>query len=122
MIRVLRRKAVIIMNTNLSGGLETSPWWREVRERADTALRQAGYDDWSVEIRPMTDADAEQIDSSGADDDDVGATIDLGELRLSLLIPANFDPATEDADEFVEFSIVELIDRTADDDSDDDDE
>jgi hypothetical protein len=112
------------MSTSLGGGLESSSWWREVREQSDVALRDGGYEEWTVDIRPMSPGDAESIDATGADEEDVGVTVDVGAMRLLLLIPADFDSTAEDLHEFVEMSVMEPIDEAvgADRDDDDDDE
>ncbi len=42
----------------LKGGFEQDEYWKEVRETGDDRLKESGFDDWVVTLRPLKETSA----------------------------------------------------------------
>ena len=106
------------MTIRLEGGYETNDFWREVQRVGNDILKDWGFSDWTVTLRPKTAADVESCSDDIAEE---GAARVLTNANTKELIIAGFqEDDFESEEEVVERHICELISNVYDDFTDDD--
>jgi hypothetical protein len=106
------------MGMCLSGGLETSPYWQQVRLLADRLLRVSPYlSDWTVVVRPRTEADEGAVEpddyvETGADPAELWhARFNHREKELVVGVPAGADANHEgDPDVTASYIVFDVMD------------
>ncbi len=84
----------------LEGGFDVETYWREVRETGDDRLKDFGFDDWVVTLRPLAVAGSEKADSA--------VNISAATKMLDIAVERQPDLPPES---FVQTSIIDAIDQ-----------
>ncbi len=84
----------------LEGGFDVETYWREVRETGDDRLKDFGFDDWVVTLRPLAVAGSEKADSA--------VNISAATKMLDIAVERQPDLPPES---FVQTSIIDVIDQ-----------
>ncbi len=100
----------------LEGGFELDEYWREVREAGNDRLKEFGFDDWVVTLRPLTVADSERTE---ADEEESAVNISADTKTLDIAVDEQPDLPPQS---FVQTSIIDIIDQAIEARGDDDSE
>ena len=94
------------MGIRLEGGYETNDFWRQVRSVGEQILKEYGYDEWTVTLRPKRESKVEK-GNDDLDDDDASISIDPTTRQLTIFCfnEADFDSP----EEVIDRHIVNLI-------------
>ena len=87
----------------LEGGFDVETYWREVRETGDDRLKDFGFDDWVVTLRPLAVAGSEKADSA-VNISAATKTLDIAVVEQPELPPQSF----------VQTKIIDVIDQAID--------
>ncbi len=92
----------------LQGGFEVDEYWTEVRQTGNDRLKEFGYEDWVVTLRPLTLTDSERSGSHGeewaVDVSAAAKTLDIAVIERPELPPQSF----------VQTTIIDVIDQSTD--------
>ncbi len=89
----------------LEGRFELDEYWREVRQTGNDRLKDLGFDDWVVTLRPMTVAESQR---GGAHEAESAVTISGATKTLEIVVDAQPELPAES---FVQTSIIDVIDQ-----------
>ena len=109
----------------LSGGLETSEYWRQVRGEADDLIRESPLADWTISLRPKTTSEGQVMEPNPGEDASepwyVSADHEAKELTVG--VPGHAigteDGRPRNAAEYLVFDLLDELISPATDDSDD---
>ncbi len=94
------------MTIRLEGGYEKIEFWRQVQSVGDDILRNYGFSDWTVTLRPKTAAEIETgTDEPGEDDAVVRIDATAQQLMIAGLNEGDFNSPQE----VIEIPIVNWI-------------
>ena len=94
------------MGIQLEDGYATNDFWCEVRSIGDKILKEHGYDEWTVILRPKKVSSGDR-GNDDLDDDDASISIDPTTRQLTIF---GFNESDFDSpDEVVDRHIVDLI-------------
>ena len=89
----------------LEGGFELDGYWKEVRETGDDRLKEFGFDDWVVRLRPLIVAGSERAEAHEAD-----SAVNISAASKILDIEVEMQPDLP-PESFVQTSIIDAIDQ-----------
>ena len=89
----------------LEGGFELDEYWREVRQTGNDRLKEFGFDDWVVTLRPLTVADSAR---AGAHEEESAVKISADTKMLDIALDEHPDLPPQS---FVQTSIINVIDQ-----------
>ena len=90
----------------LEGGFERDQYWQEVRRTGDDRLKESGFEDWVVTVRPR----------AGAQEEEVAVKMSVATRMLDIAIRGQPELPPES---FVQTNIIDVIDQAIDTRSDD---
>ncbi len=88
----------------LEGRFELDEYWTEVRQTGNDRLKDFGFDDWVVIVRPLTATDSQ----SGAHEAE--SVVNISGATKTLDIVVDEQPELP-AESFVQTSIIDVIDQ-----------
>ncbi len=100
----------------LNGAFELDEYWREVRQTGDDRLREFGFDDWVVTLRPLTVAESQR---AGAHEEASAVNISAATKMLEIAVREQPDLPPQS---FAQTNIIDVIDQAIDARGDDDPE
>jgi len=89
----------------LEGGFELDEYWREVRQTGNDRLKEFGFEEWVVTLRPMTATDSE---SAGAHEEQAAVKLDAATRMLEIAVHERSDLPPES---FVQTGIIDAIEQ-----------
>ncbi len=89
----------------LEGGFELDEYWREVRQTGNDRLKEFGFEEWVVTLRPMTAADSE---NAGAHEEQAAVKLDAATRMLEIAVHEQSDLPPES---FVQTGIIDAIEQ-----------
>ena len=87
----------------LEGRFELDEYWTEVRQTGNDRLKDLGFDDWVVTLRPMTVAESQR---GGAHEAESAVTLSGATKTLEIVVDEQPDLPAES---FVQTSIIDVI-------------
>ena len=89
----------------LEGRFELDEYWGEVRQTGNDRLKDLGFDDWVVTLRPMTVAESQR---GGAHEAESAVTLSGATKALDIVVE---EKPELPAESFVQTSIIDVIEQ-----------
>ena len=98
----------------LEGGFELDEYWREVRQTGNDRLKEFGFDEWVVTLRPLTGTESERAE---VHEEESAVNISAATKMLDIAVREQPDlpPGS-----FVQTSVIDAIDQAIEARGDDD--
>ena len=90
----------------LEGGFELTEYWIEVQQTGDDRLKESGFNDWVVTLRPLTATDSEGTEAQAAE---TAVNISVADKTLDIAVAGQPELPP---DSFVQTSIIDAIEVT----------
>ena len=90
----------------LEGRFELDEYWTEVRQTGNDRLKDLGFDDWVVTLRPLTATDSEGTEAQA---EETAVNISAPDKTLDIAVAGQPELPP---DSFVQTSIIDAIEAT----------